>query len=114
MKSALLFLSFTKNNTIFSLTDFKGNVLHSTSLGSQSRKNVKKLNPSFSNLVVSYFVKQITKLGYSAIHLKLSGSNKTKRTTTRIFKRSGLQIFTVQDITSNPHNGCRLSKKRRL
>lgn len=114
MKSIIVFILFTKNNTIFSISNFEGQILTWISMGKNRIKGSKKLNIATIYELFIVLVSYINKLGYKLIHLKLKGFNKTKKSVIQFFKRSNLQIVTLYDVTSKPHNGCWMKSCRRL
>lgn len=114
IKSVVIFILFTRNNTFFSISEINGQVLFSSSVGNRRIKGLKKFNMATIHelfIILSDFLNQ---LGYKLVHLKLKGFNKTKRFVIQLLRRSDLQIVTLCDITSKPHNGCRPKNRRRL
>ena len=114
MKSITIFVLFTKNNTIFSISNSKGQVKTWISMGKNRNKGLKKLNLVTVHELFAELINYITSFGYELVHLKLKGFNKTKKLVILFFKRSKLQVMTLYDITPKPHNGCRIKNRRRL
>lgn len=114
MKMIIVFISFTKNNTFFSISDSKGQILEWISLGRKCPRGLKKLSFVSSSFVSSLIIKKIISLGCLNIHLRIRGFNKSKNTIIKFFKHSLLHFITLNELTSVPYNGCRLKKMRRL
>ena len=114
MKSVIIFILFTRNNTIFSVSNLSGQVLFLISMGKGRVKGLKKLNIATIHELFTLLINYVNQFGYKLIHLKLKGFNKTKKFVVQFLKRSNLQIVTLCDITSKPHNGCQMKNRRRL
>lgn len=112
-KSGIIFILFTSNNVICSFTDLKGSVITWNSAGSQKSGGLKKTIPSIPSICVIKLAKHILKLGFSGIHLKLKGFNKTKKSVIKILQQFDLDVLSYQDLTALPHNGCRKPRKKR-
>lgn len=104
----------TLNNTIITLTDTKGNAKFSASGGSLGFKNSKKSTTYASQMVAEYLGKQCIHLGIQYVEVKFKGIGFGKESSLRGLQAAGLSITKIEDVTSLPHNGCRLPKKRRL
>lgn len=113
-KTGVVFILFTSNNTLYSLTNFKGDVLFSVSLGVQRTKGLKKVIPSTTHLSTLKLASYIYKENFTHLHLKIKGVSKAKKLIVKTLSQLNLQIITLQDITSFPHNGCRKKRKRRI
>ena len=53
-------------------------------------------------------------LGMEKIEVVIKGRGNGRETSVRALKSTGLNILSIEDRTSVPHNGCRPPKKRRL
>jgi small subunit ribosomal protein S11 len=58
--------------------------------------------------------KKSYELGFLQVHLKFKGFNKNKKSVVKALSHSGLINLSLQDLTSFPHNGCRIAKRRRI
>ena len=109
----IISVQFLKSNTLFYVTDFKGNLLFFYSAGFFNYKGKRKRNRLATLKNVFYVL--VTKLKFLekkplALHLKNVNSNRfwlIKQLKTKFF------IKTVQNFIFYPHNGCRKSKVRR-
>jgi len=108
----IIFSSY--NNTIFTLTDFKGNVLGWTSAGSIGFKGTKKSTPFAASKVAGVMLEMIKKLGIDSIAILVKGVGSGRDSAIRSLTTKGLNIISIKDITPIPHNGCRPPKVRRL
>ena len=52
--------------------------------------------------------------GMEKIEIVVKGRGNGRESSIRALKAAGLQILSIEDKTSIPHNGCRPPKKRRL
>jgi len=113
-KTGIIFVLFTSNNILCSLTSLDGSVLMWTSAGAQRLRSVKKSVPTtIYSLVIKTAFKAVS-IGFSHVHLKLKGLHKNKKSITKALSHSNIKLLSLQDITAQPHNGCRSTKKRRL
>lgn len=113
-KTGIIFVSFTSNNVLCSFTDLKGSVVAWTSAGSHKSKGLKKTVPSIISLCITQLINHVLKSGFSSTHLKLKGLNKNKKSVTKALNQTNIKLLSFQDLTSLPHNGCRIPRKKRL
>jgi len=106
----------TLNNTIITLTDFKGNTLYWCSAGScdgrfkNSRKSTSYAAQVTAEQVARFCNSKIIK----KINVRLKGIGYGKEASLKGFQFNGVLINKIEDSTTIPHNGCRLPKKRRI
>ena len=53
-------------------------------------------------------------MGMAKVEVVINGRGNGRETSIRALKNAGLNIISIEDKTSIPHNGCRPPKKRRL
>nr|AGZ17888.1 ribosomal protein S11 [Neopyropia yezoensis]WKD83627.1 ribosomal protein S11 [Neopyropia yezoensis] len=110
----ILFLSFSSNNIHFLLTDCKGKIKSWTTAGKSRSKGVKR-SLSLSSSEITHFLEIKTKaLSYTSLHVRIKGWGKNKKNVFKILKQSKLKFISVMDITTCPHNGCKIPRKRKL
>lgn len=109
-----LYISSSYNNTILTLTDMAGNVLHWTSAGSIGFKGTKKGTPFAASKAAEAISLVIRKLGIERIDIFVKGVSSGRESATRSLAARGVNIVSITDITPIPHNGCRPSKVRRV
>lgn len=132
----IIHLKATFNNTLLTLTNFKGQVLKWASAGSCGFKGARKGTPFAAQKVVEIFIKKsndylgrcnqikiyvcgvgpgrenaIRGLGRS---LNETIQPKQKKRTNKAMYKPSNKITLIREMTKIPHNGCRPAKKRRL
>lgn len=132
----IIHIKATFNNTLLTLTNFKGQVLIWASAGSCGFKGARKGTPFAAQKVVEIFIKKsndylgrcnqikiyvcgvgpgrenaIRGLGQS---LKEAIQPKQKKRTNKARYKPSNKITLIREMTKIPHNGCRPAKKRRL
>jgi small subunit ribosomal protein S11 len=114
IREGRIYISSSYNNTIITLTDSKGNVLHWTSAGSIGFKGAKKATPFAASKVAEAISQVIKKLGIEKLAIFVKGIGSGRESAIRSFAARGLEIVSIADITPVPHNGCRPPKVRRV
>ena len=104
----------TKNNTILTLIDTKGNTKGWSCSGSLGFKNARKSTTYAAQAAAETIVKKAKTLGYTHLRLRVKGLGRGKQSCLRAISKSGLKIISLEDKTSLPYNGCRGSQKRRV
>ena len=114
IREGRVYISSSYNNTIITLTDSKGNVLHWTSAGSIGFKGAKKATPLAASKVAEAMGQVIKKLGIEKLAIFVKGIGSGRESAIRSFVARGLEVVSITDITPVPHNGCRPPKVRRV
>ncbi len=114
IKEGRVYISSSYNNTIITLTDSKGNVLHWTSAGSIGFKGTKKATPFAASKVAEAMSQVIKKLGIEKLAIFVKGIGSGRESAIRSLATRGLEVISITDITPVPHNGCRPPKVRRV
>nr|UVF63028.1 ribosomal protein S11 [Synarthrophyton patena] len=113
-KSNILLILFTKNNMICTLTTLKGKVLGWVTVGSLKSRGKRKVTSysilSIAKILYSYNLK----FGYSQVHIKIKGISKNQNLLIRYLKLVGFIIISFQQNSILPHNGCKVSRNRRI
>ena len=109
-----VYCNATKNNTILTLIDTKGNTKGWSCSGSLGFKNARKSTTYAAQAAAETLVKKARTLGYTHLRLRVKGLGRGKQSCLRTLSKSGLKIISLEDKTSLPYNGCRGSKKRRV
>jgi small subunit ribosomal protein S11 len=104
----------TFNNTIITISDFLGNTLCWSSSGSSGFKGARKNTPFAAQSAARNAGLKAIELGMEKIEVIVKGRGNGRETSIRALKSAGLNILSIEDKTSIPHNGCRPPKKRRL
>jgi len=109
-----LYISSTKNNTIYTLIDTNNNTKGWSCSGSLGFKNARKSTTYAAQGGAESMVKKAKLLGYTHLRLLVKGLGRGKQSCLRALSKSGLKIISLEDRTGIPYNGCRASKKRRV
>lgn len=104
----------TFNNTIITICDILGNTLCWSSSGTSGFKGKRKNTPFAAQTAARSAALKALELGMQKVEVVIKGRGNGRDTSLRAFRSSGLNILSVEDKTSVPHNGCRPPKKRRL
>nr|YP_009389228.1 ribosomal protein S11 [Thorea hispida]ARX95972.1 ribosomal protein S11 [Thorea hispida] len=113
-KLGIVSILFTTNNVICSLTTLNGLVLAWTSSGSKKVTGSKKLTLAGMCSAVRSIMEYALKTQFTDISLRLKGVSKYKKLIMKSLISFGLQFSSISDITSVPHNGCRLKRTKRI
>jgi small subunit ribosomal protein S11 len=115
VESGIAYVKSTFNNTIVSITDEDGNVLTWASAGGVGMKGSKKGTAYAGGLAAQNAArKAIKNNGLRRVIVRVKGPGSSRETAVRSLEAEGLEIVSVQDITTIPHNGCRAPKVRRV
>lgn len=104
----------TFNNTIITISDILGNTLCWASSGTSGFKGARKNTPFAAQSAARNAAGKALELGMEKIEVVIKGRGNGRETSVRALKSAGLNILSIEDKTSVPHNGCRPPKKRRL
>ena len=104
----------TFNNTIITITDILGNTLCWVSAGSSGFKGARKNTPFAAQTASRAAALKAIDMGMTKVEVVINGRGNGRETSIRALKNAGLNIISIEDKTSVPHNGCRPPKKRRL
>jgi small subunit ribosomal protein S11 len=113
-KIGFIYLTCTKNNTICTLVDPKGNTKGWNSSGTLGFKNARKSTIYAAQGAAEMIAIKAKNLGFKRACLIIKGLGRGKESSVRILRKSGLKILSVEEKTPIPHNGCRPPKKRRV
>jgi small subunit ribosomal protein S11 len=114
IKSGIINIKTTFNNTIVTVSDLGGNTFCWASSGTAGFKGTKKNTPFAAQLVGRDAALKALEFGLEKVKIIVKGRGNGRETAIRAIKASGLIILSIEDKTSLPHNGCRAPKKRRL
>ncbi len=104
----------TFNNTIISLTDTYGNVISWATAGKAGFKGSRKNTPFAAQIAAESAAKGAMELGLSKVDVEVKGPGSGREAAIRSLQAAGLEILSIKDVTSIPHNGCRPPKRRRV
>ncbi|MEW6618651.1 MAG: 30S ribosomal protein S11 [bacterium] len=114
VRTGIVHIQSTFNNTIVTITDPKGNVLSWASCGSVGFKGTKKGTPFASQVAADTAAKKVMDYGMSEVSVFVRGPGSGRESAIRALQAAGLDIKAIKDVTPIPHNGCRPPKRRRV
>lgn len=104
----------TFNNTIITLSDTYGNTISWASAGRSGFKGSRKNTPFASQIAADGAAKEAMELGLKRVDIEVKGPGAGREAAIRSLQAAGLEILSIKDVTSIPHNGCRPPKRRRV
>ncbi|MBA3708148.1 MAG: 30S ribosomal protein S11 [Planctomycetes bacterium] len=114
VRSGIVHINATFNNTIISITDQNGEVASWESAGSIGYKGSKKSTPFAAQLAMERAGDKAMKLGLKEAEVRVRGPGAGRESAIRALVNSGIVVKAIVDVTPLPHNGCRPRKKRRV
>lgn len=104
----------TFNNTIITITDLEGNTLSWASAGTSGFKGARKSTPFAAQMAAEKAIRNALGFDLKKVKIVVKGQGSGRETAIRVLKKVEIGIISIEDITSLPHNGCRLPKPRRV
>ena len=104
---------FTKQNSIFTFTNLRGDVKFVISNGMNGFQNSKSKTKFATHSTAVKVAKQARLLGYKHPIFIFKGKNKGRKRCIRLLRRGGLKVLKIIDQTPIIHNGCRPRRKPR-
>lgn len=109
-----IYIHCTVKNTKITITDSKGNAVYQTSSSASKIKDVRKNTPfileNISKKISDFF--KLKKIKYVKVKIKGAGFGRY-HILKNIFKTRKIKFISIEDITPQPFNGCRLKKQKR-
>ena len=102
------------NNTIVSLSDQHGNVIAWESAGGAGFKGSRKSTPFAAQVTADSAARKGMEHGLQKVEVFVKGPGSGRETAIRSLQATGLEVGQIQDVTPQPHNGCRPPKRRRV
>jgi small subunit ribosomal protein S11 len=112
----------THNNTIMLLTDLTGSeTVTKTTGGMETKAQHKEGSPYVAMKLAENIANTAKEKGITEVYVKVRGHGGNKSSSTgsgaeaaiRSLTRNGLRILTIENVTPQPHDGCRKKKKFR-
>lgn len=104
----------TFNNTIVSVTDPAGAVISWASAGQVGFKGSRKSTPFAAQMAAEAAARRAVEHGMRKVDVFVKGPGSGRETAIRSLTATGLEVGVIQDVTPQPHNGCRPPKRRRV
>jgi small subunit ribosomal protein S11 len=114
LRTGIVFVNATFNNTIIAITDANGDVAAWESAGSIGYKGSRKSTPFAAQLAMERCAEKAAKLGLKEAEVRVRGPGAGRESAIRALINSGIGVKSITDVTPLPHNGCRPRKKRRV
>ena len=104
----------TFNNTNITLTDLNGNVIAWSTAGALGFKGSRKSTPFAAGQAAEKAAREALNLGLKSVRVEVKGPGSGRESAIRSLGVAGLEVTSIKDVTSIPHNGCRPPKRRRV
>ena len=102
------------NNIIISFTNKKGEVISWSSAGKIGFRGSKKNTPYAAQLAAEEAVKVAQEAGMRKAKVFVKGPGNGRESAIRTIHNNGVEVTEIFDVTTQPHNGCRPPKRRRV
>lgn len=112
--SGIAHIKATFNNTIITITDQRGNTVTWASGGTVGFEGTRKGTPFAAQLAAENAARQAIDAGIRRVEVFTKGPGSGRETAVRAMQAVGMDVGDIQDVTPNPHNGCRPKKRRRM
>ena len=114
LRNGVVHIKSTFNNTIVTITNVNGDTVAWASAGSSGFKGARKSTPFAAQTAAEKAALEAANIGIKSVDILVKGQGSGRETAIRAIEGAGLEITSIQDITSVPHNGCRPPKRRRV
>ena len=114
LRNGVVHIQATFNNTIVTITNVNGDTISWASAGSSGFKGARKSTPFAAQTAAEKAAIDASNIGIKSVDILVKGQGSGRETAIRAIEGAGLEITSIQDITSVPHNGCRPPKRRRV
>jgi small subunit ribosomal protein S11 len=115
VKVGRAYVNATYNNTMVTITDNNGDVISWASAGIAGFKGAKKATPYAAQIIAKIAIQKAKEeYGLQEVSVFVSGVGTGRESAIRSLNANGLEISSIKDTTSVPHNGCRPKKPRRV
>ncbi len=102
------------NNTIIAISDQDGNILSWASAGNVGFKGSRKSTPYAAQQAAEVAARKAMEQGVRKVDVQVKGPGSGRETAIRSLQNAGIEVTGIKDVTPVPHNGCRLTKRRRV
>ncbi|MGK0275411.1 MAG: small subunit ribosomal protein S11 [Ilumatobacter sp.] len=113
VSTGVIHIKSTFNNTIVSITDPQGNVIAWASSGAVGFKGSRKSTPFAAQLAAEKAARAAQEHGLRRAEIQVKGPGSGRDTAVRSIQNTGIEVISIKDVTPVPHNGCRMTKRRR-
>ena len=102
------------NNTMVTITDVQGNTISWSSSGVMGFKGSRKSTPYAAQVAAEDAARKAQEHGMKTLEVEVRGPGSGRESALRALQAAGLNVTSIRDVTSFPHNGCRPRKRRRV
>ena len=102
------------NNVIISLCNASGQVLSWSSAGKMGFRGSKKNTPYAAQVAAEDCAKEAFDFGLRKVKVYVKGPGSGRESAIRSLHNNGIEVTEINDVTPQPHNGCRPPKRRRV
>ena len=102
------------NNVIISLCNASGQVISWSSAGKMGFRGSKKNTPYAAQVAAEDCAKEAFDFGLRKVKVYVKGPGSGRESAIRSLHNNGIEITEINDVTPQPHNGCRPPKRRRV
>lgn len=102
------------NNTIITVTEPSGDVISWSTAGASGFKGARKATPYAAQIASENALQKAKIHGLERVHVYVKGVGSGREQAMRGITTNGVEILSITDVTSMPHNGCRKKKRRRV
>jgi len=114
IKSGIVHIQSTFNNTLVTITDVSGNTVAWSSAGVRGFKGSRKSTPFAAQLAAEDAARKAMEHGMRNVAVFVKGPGAGRESALRALQSTGFTITLIRDVTPIPHNGCRPRKRRRV
>lgn len=114
IKSGIVHITSTFNNTVVTITDVSGNVIAWSSSGVRGFKGSRKSTPFAAQLAAEDAARKAMEHGVRNVVVYVKGPGSGRESALRALNSAGFSVSLIRDVTPVPHNGCRPPKRRRV
>ncbi len=114
IKSGIVHITSTFNNTTVTITDVSGNVIAWSTSGVRGFKGSRKSTPFAAQLAAEDAARKAQEHGMRNVAVYVKGPGAGRESALRSLQSAGFSISLIRDVTPIPHNGCRPPKRRRV
>jgi small subunit ribosomal protein S11 len=102
------------NNTIITISERNGDVIAQSSAGASGFKGARKATPYAAQIAAENATTKAKAYGLERVHVFVKGVGSGREQAMRGISSNQIEILSITDLTSVPHNGCRKKKTRRV
>lgn len=113
ISTGIVHIKSSFNNTIVSVSDTEGNVIVWESAGAMGFKGSRKSTPYAAQMTAESCANKAMDQGVRRVDIEVKGHGSGRDMAARTFQSMGIEVLGIKDVTGQPHNGCRPTKRRR-